>query len=63
MKHLRIATYEIKKGSFQELADVTPEQMLREFQRPARVHPVRPRRHRREEVPVAEPVGDAQGRR
>jgi heme-degrading monooxygenase HmoA len=31
MKHLRIATYEIKKGSFQELADVAQDGMLREF--------------------------------
>ena len=31
MKHVRIATYEIKKGSFQELADVAQDGMLREF--------------------------------
>jgi heme-degrading monooxygenase HmoA len=31
MKHVRIATYEIKKGSFQELAEVAEDQMLREF--------------------------------
>jgi heme-degrading monooxygenase HmoA len=31
MKHVRIATYEIKKGSFQELADVAQDEMLREF--------------------------------
>ena len=31
MKHVRIATYEIKKGSFQELADVAEDGMLREF--------------------------------
>ncbi len=31
MKHVRIATYEIKKGSFQELADVARDEMLREF--------------------------------
>jgi heme-degrading monooxygenase HmoA len=32
MKHVRIATYEIKRGSFQELADVAREGMLRTFQ-------------------------------
>jgi heme-degrading monooxygenase HmoA len=32
MKHVRIATYEIKTGSFQELADVAREGMLRTFQ-------------------------------
>jgi heme-degrading monooxygenase HmoA len=31
MKHVRIATYEIKKGSFEELADVAQDEMLREF--------------------------------
>ena len=31
MQHVRIATYEIKKGSFQELADVAQDGMLREF--------------------------------
>jgi hypothetical protein len=31
MKHVRIATYEIKKGSFQELADVARDGMLRGF--------------------------------
>lgn len=31
MQHVRIATYEIKKGSFQELADVARDGMLREF--------------------------------
>jgi heme-degrading monooxygenase HmoA len=31
MKHVRIATYEIKKGSFQELSDVAQDGMLREF--------------------------------
>jgi len=31
MKHLRVATYEIKKGSFQELADVAQDGMLRTF--------------------------------
>ena len=31
MKHVRIATYEIKRGSFQELADVAQDGMLREF--------------------------------
>jgi heme-degrading monooxygenase HmoA len=31
MKHVRIATYEIKKGSFQELADIAEDKMLREF--------------------------------
>ena len=31
MKHVRIATYDIKKGSFQELAEVAEDQMLREF--------------------------------
>ena len=31
MKHVRIATYEITKGSFQELADVTQDGMLRTF--------------------------------
>lgn len=32
MKHLRMATYEIKKGSFQEIADKAHEGMLRTFQ-------------------------------
>jgi heme-degrading monooxygenase HmoA len=31
MKHVRVATYEIKKGSFQELSDVAQDGMLREF--------------------------------
>jgi Antibiotic biosynthesis monooxygenase len=31
MKHVRVATYEIKKGSFQELADVAQSGMLRTF--------------------------------
>jgi len=31
MKHLRVATYEIKKGSFQEIADVAQDGMLRKF--------------------------------
>lgn len=31
MQHVRIATYEIKKGSFEELADIAQDQMLREF--------------------------------
>jgi heme-degrading monooxygenase HmoA len=32
MKHLRVATYEIKKGSFQEIADEAHKGMLRTFQ-------------------------------
>jgi heme-degrading monooxygenase HmoA len=32
MEHVRIATYEIKRGSFQELADVAKKGMLRKFQ-------------------------------
>jgi heme-degrading monooxygenase HmoA len=32
MKHLRVATYEIKKGSFQEVADEARKGMLRTFQ-------------------------------
>ncbi len=31
MKHVRVATYEIKKGSFQEIADVAQDGMLRTF--------------------------------
>jgi len=31
MKHVRIATYEIKQGTFQELADVAQDKMLRAF--------------------------------
>jgi hypothetical protein len=31
MKHVRVATYEIKKGSFQEIADVAEDGMLRTF--------------------------------
>ena len=31
MQHVGIATYEIKKGSFQEIADVARDGMLREF--------------------------------
>jgi quinol monooxygenase YgiN len=32
MQHVRIATYEIKDGNFQELADLAREGMLRTFQ-------------------------------
>ena len=32
MKHVRIATYEIKQGSFQEIADLARRGMLRTFQ-------------------------------
>jgi heme-degrading monooxygenase HmoA len=32
MEHVRIATYEIKDGSFQELADIARRGMLRTFQ-------------------------------
>ena len=32
MKHVRVATYEIKQGSFQEIADLAHEGMLRTFQ-------------------------------
>ena len=32
MKHVRVATYEIKQGSFQEIADVAQDGMLRTFQ-------------------------------
>jgi heme-degrading monooxygenase HmoA len=32
MQHVRIATYEIKDGSFQELADIARQGMLRTFQ-------------------------------
>ena len=32
MKHVRLATYEIKQGSFQEIADLAHEGMLRTFQ-------------------------------
>lgn len=32
MKHVRVATYEIKQGSFQEIADVARKGMLRTFQ-------------------------------
>jgi hypothetical protein len=32
MQHMRIATYEIKEGSFQELADIARKSMLRTFQ-------------------------------
>ncbi len=32
MKHVRIATYEIKQGSFQEIADSARKGMLRTFQ-------------------------------
>ena len=32
MKHVRIATYEIKRGTFQELADMAQRDMLRKFQ-------------------------------
>ena len=30
MQHVRIATYEIKDGNFQELADIARQGMLRE---------------------------------
>jgi hypothetical protein len=32
MEHVRVASYEIKQGSFQELADVARQGMLRTFQ-------------------------------
>ena len=32
MKHVRVATYEIKQGSFQDIADLAHEGMLRTFQ-------------------------------
>ena len=32
MKHVRVATYEIKRGSFQEIADLARDGMLRTFQ-------------------------------
>jgi len=32
MQHVRIATYEIRNGSFQELADIARQSMLRTFQ-------------------------------
>jgi hypothetical protein len=32
MEHVRIATYEIKDGTFQELADIARKGMLRTFQ-------------------------------
>ena len=32
MKHVRIATYELKDGSFQELADIARKGMLKTFQ-------------------------------
>jgi hypothetical protein len=32
MKHVRVATYEIKKGSFQEVADLAEKGMLRTYQ-------------------------------
>jgi len=32
MQHMRIATYEIKEGSFQELAEIARKSMLRTFQ-------------------------------
>ena len=32
MKHVRVATYEIKRGSFQEIADLARQGMLRTFQ-------------------------------
>ena len=32
MKHVRVATYEIKQGSFQEIADLARDGMLRTFQ-------------------------------
>jgi antibiotic biosynthesis monooxygenase len=32
MEHVRVATYEIKKGSFQEIADLAHNGMLRMFQ-------------------------------
>jgi hypothetical protein len=31
MKHIRVATYEIKQGSFQEIADIARQGMLRTF--------------------------------
>jgi heme-degrading monooxygenase HmoA len=32
MKHVRVATYEIKQGSFQEIADLARQGMLHTFQ-------------------------------
>ena len=46
MKHVRIATYELKDGSFQELADIARTGMLKTFQEQPGVHPVRDRRPR-----------------
>lgn len=33
MKNVRVATYDIKQGSFQEIADIAREGMLRTFQK------------------------------
>jgi heme-degrading monooxygenase HmoA len=33
MKHVRVATYEIKQGSFEEIADIAREGMLPTFQK------------------------------
>jgi hypothetical protein len=32
MQHVRIATYDIKDGTFQELAEIARKEMLRTFQ-------------------------------
>ena len=32
MKHVRVATYDIKQGSFQEIADLARDGMLKTFQ-------------------------------
>ena len=63
MKHVRIATYEIKKGSFQELADVAQDGMLREFRNQPGFIRYGLADSGDQTLCLAQPVGDAQGRR
>ena len=63
MQHVRIATYEIKDGTFQELADIAREGMLRTFQEQPGFIRYGLADLGEQEGRVAEPVGDPQGRR
>ena len=61
MKHVRIATYEIKRGLLPGARRRRTGRDAARVPEPARVHPVRSGRLRRQDVCLAQPVGDAQG--
>ena len=63
MKHVRVATYAIKKGSFQEIADVAEKGMLRTFQEQPGFIRYGLADPWERDLPIAQPVGDTQGRR